>query len=291
MLHMAIQPCVNGVFTNSCFPPQKLGFKPLKESINFRPRISSLHQATLAEFKLRPNRKGVKLSVSAAAIEAVEKKISSEDSTSVAPDDSQLVEEKEKLEVVVKPMEKPRLVLKFIWLAKNIGLALDQNIPGHGTIPLSPYYFWPRKDAWEELKTLLENTCSILRDSMHWCKMFPFSFFDLKISTKSIRRREANSKSYYKFTPPLKCFFPPFYIDLSKLSCGGSYAHFCERRAQVVAVLSRFDHLMPPKSDNSEGIVLNFVNEQNRPLNSQNVADALQKYNLKKTSVQKHWIR
>lgn len=44
---------------------------------------------------------------------------------------------------------------------------------------------------------------------------------------------------------------------------------------------------MAPKSDSAEGIVLKFVNEQNRPLNSQNVADALQKYNLKKTAVQK----
>ncbi|XP_058193952.1 homologous-pairing protein 2 homolog [Rhododendron vialii] len=44
---------------------------------------------------------------------------------------------------------------------------------------------------------------------------------------------------------------------------------------------------MAPKSDNSEGIVLNFVNEQNRPLNSQNVADSLQKFNLKKAAVQK----
>ncbi|CAL4935537.1 unnamed protein product [Urochloa decumbens] len=44
---------------------------------------------------------------------------------------------------------------------------------------------------------------------------------------------------------------------------------------------------MPPKSDSVEGIVLGFVNEQNRPLNSQNVADALQKFNLKKTAVQK----
>ncbi|GAB4840272.1 Homologous-pairing protein 2, variant 2 [Ancistrocladus abbreviatus] len=34
-------------------------------------------------------------------------------------------------------------------------------------------------------------------------------------------------------------------------------------------------------------IVLNFVNEQNRPLNSQNAADSLQKYNLKKAAVQK----
>ncbi|KAK3146317.1 hypothetical protein QOZ80_3BG0264550 [Eleusine coracana subsp. coracana] len=44
---------------------------------------------------------------------------------------------------------------------------------------------------------------------------------------------------------------------------------------------------MPPKSDSVEGIVLGFVNEQNKPLNSQNVADALQKFNLKKTAVQK----
>ncbi|KAG7032097.1 Homologous-pairing protein 2-like protein, partial [Cucurbita argyrosperma subsp. argyrosperma] len=44
---------------------------------------------------------------------------------------------------------------------------------------------------------------------------------------------------------------------------------------------------MAPKSDSAEAIVLNFVNEQNRPLNSQNVADSLQKFNLKKTGVQK----
>lgn len=58
-------------------------------------------------------------------------------------------------EVVVR--KKPRLVLKFIWMEKNIGLGLDQMISGHGTVPLSPYYFWPRKDAWEELKTTLES--------------------------------------------------------------------------------------------------------------------------------------
>ncbi|KAK8961205.1 hypothetical protein KSP40_PGU003647 [Platanthera guangdongensis] len=64
---------------------------------------------------------------------------------------------REKLKVVVTKMEKPRLVLKFIWMEKNIGLGLDQMIPGHGSVPLSPYYFWPRKDAWEELKTKLEE--------------------------------------------------------------------------------------------------------------------------------------
>ncbi|MFQ6629197.1 hypothetical protein Gotur_006988 [Gossypium turneri] len=63
----------------------------------------------------------------------------------------------QKPEVVVKQAGKPRLVLKFIWMEKNIGLALDQVIPGHGTVPLSPYFFWPRKDAWEELKATLES--------------------------------------------------------------------------------------------------------------------------------------
>ncbi|CAN0876398.1 30S ribosomal protein 3-1, chloroplastic [Linum grandiflorum] len=60
-------------------------------------------------------------------------------------------------EVVVKQMENPRVVLKFIWMEKNIGLGIDQVIPGQGTVPLSPYFFWPRKDAWEELKTALES--------------------------------------------------------------------------------------------------------------------------------------
>ncbi|KAM0961376.1 hypothetical protein ACFX15_020215 [Malus domestica] len=44
---------------------------------------------------------------------------------------------------------------------------------------------------------------------------------------------------------------------------------------------------MAPKFENPEAIVLNYLNEQNRPLNSQNVADALQKFNLKKAAIQK----
>ncbi|XP_068332779.1 homologous-pairing protein 2 homolog isoform X1 [Pyrus communis] len=44
---------------------------------------------------------------------------------------------------------------------------------------------------------------------------------------------------------------------------------------------------MAPKSENPEAIVLNYMNEQNRPLNSQNVADSLQKFNLKKAAIQK----
>ncbi|CAL9230416.1 unnamed protein product [Arabidopsis halleri] len=64
---------------------------------------------------------------------------------------------KKKMRVLVKPLEKPKVVLKFVWMQKDIGVALDHMIPGFGTIPLSPYYFWPRKDAWEELKALLES--------------------------------------------------------------------------------------------------------------------------------------
>ncbi|KAG7555399.1 Ribosomal protein PSRP-3/Ycf65 [Arabidopsis suecica] len=64
---------------------------------------------------------------------------------------------KKKMRVLVKPLEKPKVVLKFVWMQKDIGVALDHKIPGFGTIPLSPYYFWPRKDAWEELKALLES--------------------------------------------------------------------------------------------------------------------------------------
>lgn len=62
-----------------------------------------------------------------------------------------------KKKLVISPPKKQRVLLRFLWLEKNIGIALDQVVPGHGTIPLSPYYFWPRKDAWEELKAKLDS--------------------------------------------------------------------------------------------------------------------------------------
>ncbi|KAK3144569.1 hypothetical protein QOZ80_4AG0314810 [Eleusine coracana subsp. coracana] len=63
----------------------------------------------------------------------------------------------EEYKVTVPERQDPMLVLKFIWMEKNIGIALDQLVPGYGSIPLSPYYFWPRKDAWEELRAKLEE--------------------------------------------------------------------------------------------------------------------------------------
>lgn len=55
------------------------------------------------------------------------------------------------------PVKKPRVGLRFVWMEKNIGVAVDRVLPDYGSVPLSPYYWWPRTDAWEELKSKLEE--------------------------------------------------------------------------------------------------------------------------------------
>ncbi|PSR87812.1 30S ribosomal protein like [Actinidia chinensis var. chinensis] len=148
MLPLAMQPSAYCSLKPSTFacPAPKLAAKiPYKSSMSAKPKASS-QSSNLFYLKFNLQlRRNTNLSVSsAAAAEAVAEETPTDDL-------------KERLGVLVKPMQKPRVVLKFIWMEKNIGLALDQTIPGHGTIPLSPYYFWPRKDAWEELKVLLES--------------------------------------------------------------------------------------------------------------------------------------
>ncbi|XP_031249656.1 30S ribosomal protein 3-1, chloroplastic-like [Pistacia vera] len=135
---MALQSSFNTTLTScSSFPSHKLSLKSFKTSIHIKSNPISRNQRRLST-----------------TLAAAPETLTAETSTDTI---SSTPVEIEKAEVSVKQVGKPRLVLKFIWMEKNIGLALDQSIPGHGTIPLSPYFFWPRKDAWEELKATLES--------------------------------------------------------------------------------------------------------------------------------------
>ncbi|CAH2072651.1 unnamed protein product [Thlaspi arvense] len=153
---MAVQPNHNASFEiRLASPSQKLFKKPIAQ-ISLSTKLKPTSQPSISCSTWNPCQIPARLSGFSSGIYAYSS--SSNPIFSREPPESESPPlGKKKLRVLVKPLEKPKVVLKFVWMQKDIGVALDQTVPGFGTIPLGPYYFWPRKDAWEELKALLES--------------------------------------------------------------------------------------------------------------------------------------
>jgi len=49
-----------------------------------------------------------------------------------------------------------KLKLRVLWFKDCLGLAIDQQGVNQA-YPLTPYYIWPRTEAWEQLKLELDS--------------------------------------------------------------------------------------------------------------------------------------
>ncbi len=56
-----------------------------------------------------------------------------------------------------------KFTFRILWLDNNVAIAIDHVIGKHIS-PLTSYFFWPRNDAWEQLKTELDSKPWISED-------------------------------------------------------------------------------------------------------------------------------
>ncbi|PUZ47496.1 hypothetical protein GQ55_7G169600 [Panicum hallii var. hallii] len=150
MLPMAVHPATTPVLApRARLAPPRTSTSLAAASSSSGSRIVRFETSRLPLRSLR--------SIAAAAADADAVEAEEEEVQLAGGGEALYEEEPEEYKVAVPQRQDPMLVLKFIWMEKNIGIALDQLVPGYGSIPLSPYYFWPRKDAWEELRAKLEE--------------------------------------------------------------------------------------------------------------------------------------
>jgi 30S ribosomal protein 3 len=56
-----------------------------------------------------------------------------------------------------------QLKLKIAWFQDFLGLAIDQ-VQINQNYSLTPYYFWPKTEAWEQLKLELDSKFWLTKD-------------------------------------------------------------------------------------------------------------------------------